>query len=89
MTLLDLIADETADTEQMALEGILKEELPAAIAELKPQERDLMIAMYVKDEKMTLRQYARQSGDSRFCVEKRHKSALRKLRLHYRRKKLM
>ncbi len=88
-TLLDLIADETMDTERMAVDAILKAELPAAFAKLKPQEKDLMIALYFSDKRMTLREYARQCGMPKTCIQEKHNAALRKMRLHYRLKKLI
>lgn len=88
-TLLDLIADEAADTEKQAVEQIIHTELPAALGELDHSELDLILAFYIREEKMTVNRYAESTGESRRQIRKRHDSAIRKLRLYYRRKKLM
>ena len=88
-SILDLIGDPDMDTEKMASEGILKEELPAALSELTLPEQELILAFYTGEEKMTENRYAIETGCSRRCIRERHKSALRKLRLHYRRKRLL
>ena len=82
-------ADGTMDTEEMALAGILEEELPEALGCLDAGERALILALYAGDGKMTESRYAEEHGTTRWQIRERHKRALRKLRLHYRRKKLL
>lgn len=86
---MDQAVDETMDTELMAIEGLLKKELPGAWAQLDPEEQELMTALYISDEKMTINKYATEHNVTRWRIRERHRSAIRKLRLYYRRKKLL
>ena len=87
--LLEILADEERDTEREAFEEILREELPAALAELTREERDVLMALYSDDGGMSERRLAEQAGVSRWSIREKHRSALRKLRMHYRKKKLL
>ena len=86
---MDQAVDETMDTELMAIEGLLKKELPGAWAQLDPEEQELMTALYIRDEKMTVNKYAAEHHVTRWSIRERHRTAIRKLRLYYRRKKLL
>ncbi|MBR2562208.1 MAG: hypothetical protein IKE31_08685 [Eubacterium sp.] len=88
-TLLELIADESANTEEMAIDGIIRKELWAALAGLDPVERDMMLSVYITNEDMTVYRYAIQHGLTVFSAYETHKRALRKLRFHFRVKKLI
>lgn len=88
-TFLDVLVDELADTEEMALHAIIEAELPAALAELEPMELDLILALYAGTETISAAGYAAAHGLTRWSVSEMHKSALRKMRLYYRRKKLL
>ena len=87
-TLLDLIADEEMNTEEMAIMELLKAELPSALAELDRSELELILSLYVEGDSMTVTTYAKQKGLTRWSARELHKSAIRKLRLHYRKKRL-
>lgn len=87
-SLHDLIADEAQHTDDKAFLAIFRQELPAALAELDEAELELVMA-FACDGKMTVTRYAREKGCSRRCIRNRKESALRKLRLHFRRKKLL
>lgn len=86
---MDQAIDETMDTEIMAIEEMIRRELPGAWNELDEEEQELMTALYFRDEKMTVNKYAAEHHVTRWCIRERHKSALRKMRLHYRKKKLL
>ena len=88
-TLLDMIADENMDTEDMALKEILKRELDAALEKLNHDELDMMLAIYVFHDDMTINSYALQRGITLHSAYRTHRSALRKLRFHFRVKKLI
>lgn len=88
-TLLDIIADETKDTERTAVREILRKELPAALSLLDPREKEIIRALYFSDENTTMRSYARQHGVCRVTVNRWHRYALDKMRLYYREKKLL
>ena len=88
-TFLDVLVDDLIDTEEMALHAIIMAELPAALAELEPMELDLILALYTGPKAMSAAGYAAEHGLTRWSVSEMHKRALRKLRLYYRRKKLL
>lgn len=87
--LIEMIADEAMDTEEQAVKEILKAEIPAAMEELSKVEQDLIRALYMGDEKMTVNRYSNLTGRSRNYITAKHQSAIRKLRLHYRKKRLL
>lgn len=87
-TLHDLVADERECTEDKALLAVFRKELPAALAELDEAELELILA-FANDGSMSVARYARETGDSRRHIDNRKASALRKLRLHFRRKRLL
>ena len=64
-------------------------ELWAALAGLDPVERDMMLSVYITNEDMTVYRYAIQHGLTVFSAYETHKRALRKLRFHFRVKKLI
>ncbi len=87
--LSEILADEERDTEKEAFEDMIRDELPAALAELSQEDRDLLTALYSDDGKMSERRYADLFGIPRWRVQEWHKAVIRKLRLYYRRKKLL
>jgi len=87
--IIELIPDENMDTEKMAYERIMTKDIPASLENLKGLELELVMSFYAGEEKMTENRYSKLTGDSRRCIHERHQSAIRKLRLHYRRKKLL
>ena len=89
LTLLDLLADEETDTEEMAYLAICRKELLPALSHLDPAELDLITALYISDEKKSLNSYAAESGVCRKVMRTRHAKAIRKLRLHFRKKRLL
>ena len=62
--------------------------LLAALAELDRSELELILSLYVEGDSMTVTTYAKQKGLTRWSARELHKSAIRKLRLHYRKKRL-
>ena len=87
ISMMETIADEETDTESGAMTGIFIRELPAALSELNPFELDLMASLYAAG--MSIDGYAMLHGVTRWSIRQLHRSAIRKLRLHYRKKKLL
>ena len=89
VSLLEILGDEESDTEREAYVQLIMRELPSALEELNEAERALIAALYCGSGKASEIRYAEESGESRWSIRERHKSALRKLRLYYRRRKLL
>ena len=88
LCLHDMIADEGKGTDEMAFLVSYRKELPYALAELDGPELELMLA-FANDGTMSVNRYAKETGASRRCITNRKASALRKLRLHFRKKRLL
>ena len=89
ITLLDMIGGDGEDTEETVYEMLLKQNLPGALVQLNGPEAALAAAFYEAEEKMSENRYAKLTGEPRRRIHERHQSVKRKLRLYYRRKRLL
>lgn len=79
----ELIEDEHSAIEAEVIKKTEVELLRDALTSLKEAERALIMALYLQDEPVSAREYARQKGLPQKTIDNRHRAVLKKLKKYF------